>query len=49
MKTKCRITGELQSVRLIYHLYLYKAIYMDALTITILATLLTVDDFHHFS
>jgi len=44
---KCIITAERQRVFLIYHLY--KTIHMDALTITLLSFLVTVNDFHHFS
>jgi len=47
---KCGITAERnsKSVLLIYHLY--KAIHMDALTMTVVAYLLvTVNDFHQTS
>jgi len=47
MKAKCSITAEQQRVLLIYHLY--KTIPMDALAITLPVTLLTMNNFHHFS
>ena len=47
MKVKYSITAERQRVLLIYHLYV--AIHMDALTLTSHLSLVTVNDFHHFS
>jgi len=47
MKAKCSIAAKRQSVLLIYHLY--KTIHMDALTINLLSSLVTVNDFHDFS
>jgi len=46
MKVKWSITAERQRALLIY--YLYKAIHMDALILTVVMYLLvTVNDFHH--
>jgi len=48
MKANCSITAERQRVLLIY--YLYKAIRTDVLMLTTVEySMVTVNDFHHFS
>jgi len=46
MKGEYSITAERQGVLLIHPLY--KIVHMDALTITLLSPVVTVNDFHHF-